>query len=143
MEQRFQEVYMKCAYNFSELSRAQRLKVGCVIVKNDSIIAYGYNGTPPGADNICEHRDEFGSLITIPSVVHAEMNAIAKVFSSTFNGEKSSVFCTHSPCFECSKLLISGKIKEMYYNEDYRCTAGIDHLKENGIPVYKTNIKIA
>mgnify|MGYP001133413475 CR=1 FL=1 len=48
------QVYMKIAYNVSELSYAERRKVGCVIVKDHQIVSFGYNGTPKGFDNECE-----------------------------------------------------------------------------------------
>ena len=48
---------MNIAEEFSKLSSAKRLQVGCVIVKNDSIIGVGYNGTPTGWDNNCEYEE--------------------------------------------------------------------------------------
>ena len=45
---------MKVADLTSTLSYAKRLKVGAVIVKDDSVISYGYNGMPSGWDNNCE-----------------------------------------------------------------------------------------
>ena len=48
---------MKFAALTSTLSYAKRLKVGAVIVKNDTqIIATGYNGMPSGWDNDCEFK---------------------------------------------------------------------------------------
>ena len=49
---------MKSAYNYAELSYCIRKKVGAVLVKDDSIIAIGYNGTPAGWDNCCEDADK-------------------------------------------------------------------------------------
>lgn len=43
----------------SELSSAKRLKVGAVIVRDNNIISYGYNGTCSGSDNNCETELEF------------------------------------------------------------------------------------
>ena len=64
--------HMKSAFNYAECSTAERLKVGCVIVKDDRIISIGYNGMPSGWTNICEDRD----FKTKPEVLHAEENAI-------------------------------------------------------------------
>ena len=48
--------YMNCAVAMSELSSARRKKVGAIVVQpNGGIIAEGYNGTPSGFDNFCEH----------------------------------------------------------------------------------------
>ena len=54
MKPKLATAYMKTAKIFAELSHAQRLKVGCVIVKEDRIISIGFNGTPTGWDNNCE-----------------------------------------------------------------------------------------
>jgi dCMP deaminase len=57
MKEKFKRAYMETAQTFSKLSYARRLQVGAVIVKNDSIISYGYNGMPAEWDNNCEDRE--------------------------------------------------------------------------------------
>jgi dCMP deaminase len=47
-------MYMDWASRTAQLSHARRLQVGAVIVKDDSVISYGYNGMPAGWDNNCE-----------------------------------------------------------------------------------------
>lgn len=47
-------MYMDWADRTAQLSHAKRLQVGAVIVKDDSVISYGYNGMPAGWDNNCE-----------------------------------------------------------------------------------------
>jgi dCMP deaminase len=54
MKQKFIDLYMDWAKRTAQLSPARRLQVGAVIVKNDSVISYGYNGMPAGWDNNCE-----------------------------------------------------------------------------------------
>ena len=48
MKQKFIDLYMAWAERTAELSHAKRLQVGAVIVKDDSVISYGYNGMPSG-----------------------------------------------------------------------------------------------
>ena len=48
---------MDWAERTSKLSHARRLQVGAIIVKNDSVISYGYNGMPAGWDNDCENKE--------------------------------------------------------------------------------------
>ena len=48
---------MDWAKRCAELSHAVRLQVGAVIVKDDSVISYGYNGMPAGWDNKCEEQE--------------------------------------------------------------------------------------
>jgi dCMP deaminase len=57
MKPKLAAAYMKTAKTFAELSYARRLKVGCVIVKEDRIISIGFNGTPTGWDNTCEDKE--------------------------------------------------------------------------------------
>ena len=55
MKQKFIDLYMAWAERLSQLSHAKRLQVGAVIVKDDTVISYGYNGMPSGWDNDCEN----------------------------------------------------------------------------------------
>lgn len=57
MKQKFINLYMDWADRTAQLSHAKRLQVGAVIVKDDSVISYGYNGTPAGWDNNCEDKE--------------------------------------------------------------------------------------
>lgn len=140
MKEKFKRAYMQTAKTFAELSYARRLKVGCIIVKDDRIISIGYNGMPAGWDNNCEHEmkwpnGEIRFLQTREEVLHAESNAIAKLARSNVNGEGSSVFITHSPCLECAKLIYQSGIKEVYYGIQYRDSAGINFLNQSGVEV--------
>ena len=68
------DAYMDVAIRFSQLSTAEKLKVGAILVKDDRIISIGYNGTPKGWCNVCEDSN----FKTKPEVIHAEMNCISK-----------------------------------------------------------------
>jgi len=61
MKQKFIDLYMDWATRTAKLSHARRLQVGAVIVKDDSVISYGYNGMPAGWDNDCENKEYMGS----------------------------------------------------------------------------------
>ena len=56
MKQKFIDLYMDWSRRVAKLSHARRLNVGAVIVKNDTVISYGYNGMPAGWDNNCEDQ---------------------------------------------------------------------------------------
>lgn len=123
---------MDIAERFSQVSECSRLKVGAIVVKNGSILAHGWNGTPSGfRTNVCELED--GS--TSPFVLHAEQNVLVKMAKSTESIEGAELFCTHSPCPECSKLLAQSGIKKVYYKYKYRVTEGLDVLQELGVDV--------
>lgn len=57
MKQKFIDAHMAAAEVYSKLSSAKRLKVGCVVVKDNTIIGIGYNGMPSGWTNDCEYKD--------------------------------------------------------------------------------------
>jgi dCMP deaminase len=147
MKQKFIDLYMDWAKRTAQLSHAKRLQVGAVIVKDDSVISYGYNGMPAGWDNNCEdeiivEQDEkfIKTLKTKPEVLHAESNAIAKLARSTQSGRDASVFITHAPCLDCAKLIYQSGISNVYYRNSYRDVAGIEFLESSGVVVtkYKT-----
>ena len=60
------EVYMNMAHELSKLSKAERKKVGSIIVKDTQIISEGYNGTPKGFNNDCEYYDYVDEIHTKP-----------------------------------------------------------------------------
>ena len=130
-------IHMETAKLYSKLSKAVKKKVGAILVKNDRIISIGYNGTPSGFDNTCEVELEDGSLRTKDIVLHAESNAITKVAKSGESSEGSDLYCTLSPCMECSKLIAQSGIKRVFFNEFYRNVDGIKEvLKPSKVEVY-------
>jgi dCMP deaminase len=138
--------HMKSAFNYAECSTAKKLKVGCVLVKDDRIISIGYNGMPSGWSNECETLsffNEFGKqlpsqiMITKPEVLHAEENAITKLARSNESGEGATAFITHAPCMSCAKLLHGSGIIEVFYANWYRDNSGLDFLKECGVKLTK------
>ncbi len=161
MKQKFVDAHMRTAENYAGLSSARRLNVGCIIVKEDSIIGFGYNGMPTGWDNNCEHREEtyderdtiisdsgdwtydsttkkYSRLKTKPEVLHAESNALMKVARSTNSSNGATLFVTHAPCIECAKLIHQAGIKTVYYKNNYRDFNGINFLEKCGITVEHT-----
>ena len=145
MKDKFKQVYIKVAKDFADLSHARKLKVGAIIVKDNRIISFGYNGMPTGWDNECEEiRTEEGEYDvhvwykTRPEVIHAEQNAIAKVAASTESSEGASMFCTHTPCTECAKMIVQAGIKEVFISEHYESDnykSGEEVLTESGVEV--------
>ena len=130
---------MDWATRAAELSHARRLHVGAVIVKDDTVISYGYNGMPAGWDNNCEdeiyQQDGTVGTKTKPEVLHAESNAIAKLAKSSNSGLDASIFITHAPCIDCAKLIYQSGINSVYYRSQYRNDDGIKFLLRSGIDV--------
>ena len=139
---KFANAHMKAAEVYSQLSSARRLQVGCVVVKDNTIIGIGYNGMPSGWDNNCEdeiiiEEDEkfIKGLKTKPEVLHAETNALAKIARSTNSSDGASMFITHAPCLDCAKLVYQSGIKSVYYRNSYKNTEGLDFLNKCNVEV--------
>jgi dCMP deaminase len=130
---RIEEAHMQVAEIYAKLSKAKRLKVGAIIVKDNRVISIGYNGTPSGWDNNCEDENN----VTKPEVIHAEANAIAKLARSNESGVFSSMYITHSPCFDCAKLIYIAGIKKVFFRQHYRNNEGIQFLEKLKLEVEK------
>ena len=126
MKEKFIDAHMNAAEVYAELSSAKRLHVGCVIVKDNTIIGIGYNGMPSGWTNECEDADNKSKA----EVLHAETNAIAKVAKSTNSTDGATMFVTHAPCLDCAKLIYQSGINSVYYRHSYRDNLGIEFLKQ-------------
>lgn len=138
MKQKWIEAFMDTAERFAQLSSAVRLQVGSVVVKDNRIISIGYNGMPAGWDNTCEYvyknpQTKIEELVTKNEVIHAEANAILKLARDGESGSGADVFVTHAPCIDCAKLIYGAGIKNLYYRNSYRDTAGLDFLEKCGI----------
>ena len=137
MNTRMVDYYLDLARRTAQLSRAEKLKVGCVIVTTDDAMLYGWNGTPSGWDNVCEYELADGSLKTFDHVLHSEMNALSKLAKSTLSGRGASLFLTHSPCIHCAKAVYQSGIENVYYLEEYRSRDGVVFLQQCGVSVQK------
>jgi dCMP deaminase len=140
MKDKFKRLYMDWAIRVAELSHARRLQVGAVIVKDDTVISYGYNGMPAGWDNNCEFeyinpQTKVAELVTRPEVLHAESNAIAKLARIINSGSGADIFVTHAPCLDCAKLVYQAGIKRVYFGTAYRNDDGVQFLKNSGVDV--------
>lgn len=126
---KYDQAYMRMAFEWSKLSYCERKQVGAIIVKDRMIISDGFNGTPTGFENPCEDKE--GN--TKWYVLHAEANAILKVASSTQSCKDSTLYITLSPCKECSKLIHQSGIKRVVYAQAYKDDMGLEFLEKAGV----------
>ena len=133
MKQKYIDAHMNAAEVYANLSTAKRLQVGCVVVKDNTIIGIGYNGMPSGWDNVCEDEN----YKTKPEVLHAETNCLSKISRSTNSSDGASMFVTHAPCIDCAKMVHQAGIKEVFYRNAYRSEDGLKFLLRCNINVEK------
>ena len=125
------DYFMKAATLASIRSPCDRLKVGCVIVKNNRLISMGYNGFLAGTD----HR----SIIRWgheQATIHAEINAITDAAKRGVSIDDSVAYITHYPCINCFKALASSGVKKIYYQVDYKNDPFVEEL-DYGIPLIR------
>jgi len=124
------DYYLKIASEVAKRSTCLRRQYGAVIVKNDEIIATGYNGAPRGDENCCDvgscwrdrHNIPHGEQYEKCVAVHAEANAIISASRNEMLGSTLYLYGFEGfdrpidnpePCIMCNRLIKN---------------AGIDHV---------------
>jgi dCMP deaminase len=123
--------YLDIAQTVAKRSTCLRKKYGAIIVKNDSIVATGYNGAPRGRANCCELGSCMRDQLNIPRgeryemcrAVHAEANAIIDASRDQMIGATLYMVCLDSKtgelvgnvcsCMMCKRMLINADIREV------------------------------
>jgi dCMP deaminase len=122
--------YLDIAEAVLQRSTCLRRKYGAAIVRNDEIIATGYNGAPRGRQNCLDRgvcmRDELeipsGERYELCRSVHAEANAIisaarkdmigATLYLSGHDAKKGELLDGTEPCSMCRRLIINSGIEK-------------------------------
>lgn len=138
------EYFLKIAAVVAERSTCRRHHVGAVAVRDKRILTTGYNGAPSGATDCLELgclRNEknipSGTRHEICRAIHAEQNAIIQGSLHGVSLEGSTIYCTHTPCVLCAKMLVNAKIKRYVSYGDYADDSFVDLFKEAGIQFNK------
>ena len=109
------EYFREISLVTSKRSPCHRMKVGCVLVKDNRIISQGYNGFLPDCQHESIIRDGHEQ-----ATVHAEQNAICDCAKRGVSCLGSIAYVTHYPCVICTRLLLASGITKIKYVEDYR-----------------------
>lgn len=111
--------YYERALAVSKPSHDEQTKVGAILIKKDSgaVIASGYNGFVRGApDNVLpKTRPEKYKYI-----VHAEQNLIFNCARHGISTKECAVFCTLSPCKDCTRAMYQSGIDTIYFKDKYK-----------------------
>ena len=113
------QYFMAQSHLLALRSTCTRLTVGATIVRDNRIIAGGYNGSIAGGT----HCIDDGCYIIdnhCVRTIHAEMNALLQCAKFGVPTAGASIYVTHFPCLQCCKSLIQAGIKAVYYAEDYK-----------------------
>ena len=123
--------YLDIADAVRSRSTCLRRQYGAIIVKNDEIVATGYNGAPRGRKNCSElgrcTREELkipsGQRYELCRSVHAEANAIISAQRSAMIGgtiylagrdaNTGELLDTTTPCSMCRRMIINAGIEKV------------------------------
>lgn len=128
------EYFMQIARTVATRATCPRLSVGCVLVREHRILTTGYNGAPRGV----AHCTEAGCMLVndhCARATHAEANAIVQGALHGVSLAGSIAYCTHQPCVNCSKLLISAGVQKIVYDVGYPDPVASELLAEAGVAV--------
>lgn len=116
--------FLKMASVIAERSTCRRHHVGAVAVINKRILSTGYNGAPAGIKDCLElgclrEHIKSGTQQEICRAVHAEQNVIiqAALHGNSLSG--STIYCTHTPCILCAKMLVNAGIARFVSSSEY------------------------
>jgi dCMP deaminase len=136
------EYFLKIASVVAERSTCRRHHVGAVAVRNKHILTTGYNGAPSGAKDCLELgclRDEqhipSGTRHEVCRGIHAEQNVIIQAGLHGVSLEGSTIYCTHTPCVLCAKMLVNAKIARFVSFGKYSDDSFIKLFEDAGIKV--------
>lgn len=134
------EYFLKLCLVTAERSTCIRHHVGALIVRDRRVLSGGYNGAPSGMLDCLEQgclRNQqnipSGERTEVCRAVHAEENAIIQAAIHGVSLRDSTIYCTHSPCRRCAKMLCNAGIKRYVACSDYSDTEFRDLFSEAGI----------
>lgn len=142
----WQQYFMQMAALAAKRSTCLRRAVGAALVRDNQLIATGYNGSPKGIPHCAETgclREQMG----VPSGqkhelcrgVHAEQNAIIQAAINGSSTRGAALYCTHQPCSICARLIINAEIKTVYVSESYPDALAEQLFREAGIELILLN----
>ena len=136
------EYFLKIALVVAERATCHRHHMGAIAVRDKHILTTGYNGAPSGLKDCLELgclRDEMdipsGERHEICRGVHAEQNVIIQAALHGISLEGSTIYCTHTPCVLCAKMLVNAKIKRFVSFGRYNDNSFRSLFKEAGIEI--------
>lgn len=136
------DYFMEMAHLASKRSTCIRRRVGAVAVRDNYLLATGYNGAPSGLD----HCDKTGCLrekLNVPSGkqheicrgVHAEQNVITQAASHGVSLRGATIYVTVSPCSICARMLINAGVSRIVCAKKYPDDMALTMLEQAGIVV--------
>lgn len=119
MRQPWHSYFIGIAQQVASRATCDRKHVGAVLVRDNVILATGYNGSMRGLP----HCDDVGHLMEnghCVATVHAEANAIMQAAKNGVSTDRATIYTTASPCWSCFKLIVNAGCERIVFGEAYR-----------------------
>ncbi|KJA28671.1 hypothetical protein HYPSUDRAFT_128908 [Hypholoma sublateritium FD-334 SS-4] len=142
--------FMTLASLASRRSNCMKRRVGAILVRENRVLASGYNGTPRGLTNCneggcphCNGNIDAQSNCQECLCLHAEENALLEAGRERV-GKDCVLYCNTCPCLKCTVKIIQTGVKTVVYNLTYKVDdASAALFKEAGVQLrrYDPNSK--
>ncbi|GAB4166601.1 MAG: cytidine/deoxycytidylate deaminase family protein [Planctomycetota bacterium] len=135
------EYFARITRDVATRATCLRRKVGALVIRDNRILATGYNGVPSGM----RHCEEIGGCLRaqlkVPSGqrhelcrgLHAEQNAIIQAAIHGVSIAGATLYCTNHPCSVCAKMIVQAKISEVIILDDYPDELAREILQDAGV----------
>lgn len=144
------EYYMNLAHAAKVRATCKLKQVGAVLVKNNQVIATGYNGSLPGAYECdamimssdsdlvvtCGKKCQItrtrsnGKTTSACNTIHAEVNAIFQCINRGLSVEGATLYVTFAPCIDCCKIAALSGISRIVFDEPNGYTETHKHFQD-------------
>jgi dCMP deaminase len=141
--------FLRISQLVAQRSTCLRRQVGAVIVRENRLLATGYNGAPNGVAHCFQlpggclresQKIPSGQRQELCRGLHAEQNAILQAAAFGVSLKGGELYCTHQPCVTCGKMIINAGIKRVVFLGDYPDELSLQMLKEGKITLERIEI---
>ena len=121
------EYFLEIMDTVAKRATCDRGRSGCVIVKDNRILATGYVGAPAGVQSCDDLGHEMHTVIHADGAqtqhcirtAHAEQNAIVHAARTGVALLGGTLYCNMTPCYACAKMIINSGIVRVVAKKDY------------------------
>ncbi|NJL44269.1 MAG: cell division protein DedD [Nitrosarchaeum sp.] len=138
------EYFIGIMHSVALRATCDRGRSGCVIARDKRLLTSGYVGAPAGLP----HCDEAGHLFKSTynekgeikqhcvRTTHAEQNAIVQAARHGISIAGATLYCTMTPCLDCTKMIINAGITRVVAEWHYHAEAqSIQFFAQASIPI--------
>jgi len=130
------EYFMEVCRAIAKRASCDRGRSGCVIARDNQILATGYVGAPAGLPHCDEVGHQFKKTIhedgteTTHCVrsVHAEQNAICQAARRGIAIQGATLYCKMTPCRACAMMIINCGIVRVVCERKYHAGAESEQM---------------